>query len=230
MPGNIDARHPSINDNQEVVWAQYDFGTNMMSVYSSKRGALTTAPIDFMSADPSINNAGDVVWVQMDPGPNFTQVYELVHGTTTPVRVTTEMVHHFSPAISNTGEIVWEQGQDMVSTSDRSISSSTGQLGLCPPGSKGEPSINSCGDLTFTSYGEGGAKIAYRQRSSIPCVTDREPNDSYGEASLISGNTTTTGTVAALTPTTGISSRQIRRGDRHTCELGPDNGPQRSAG
>ena len=58
---------PSINDNQEVVWAQYDFGSGMMSIYSSKRGDLTTDPLDFIAAEPSINNAGDVVWVQMDP-------------------------------------------------------------------------------------------------------------------------------------------------------------------
>ena len=52
--------HPSINDNMEIVWSQWNNGRQQ--IYSNKRGYLTTDFADHWS--PSINNAGDVVWTQ----------------------------------------------------------------------------------------------------------------------------------------------------------------------
>ena len=65
----------------------------------------------------------------------------------------------------------------------------------CPAGDDHfAPSINSCGDVVFTSMTNNIGTI-YRLGNASPCVTDTEPNNMLPEATIVSGSTTTTGMV-----------------------------------
>jgi tartrate dehydratase beta subunit/fumarate hydratase class I family protein len=190
-----DGNSPSINDSQEIVWSRLENGYRQ--VYSNRRGFLTS---DFANhEEPAINNAGDVVWTQYDPASGWQQVYKLAAGTT-PVRLTSSATHHWSATISNSGEIVWSEGPlPGPGAGARVYSSTRGQLSsaACPAGDDHvAPSVNACGDVVFTSMVSGVGNIIYRLGNASPCVvSDTEPNNSITEATLVSGNSTTTGTV-----------------------------------
>ncbi len=177
---------PSINDSGEVVWQQTDFETGRMQICSNVRGKLTSDATDHYN--PSVNNRGDVVWEQYDG--TSSQIYGIINGV--PAQITTGQSWHMQPSISNSGEVVWSQGSP--GSNNYIYSSTRGQLTFgCPSGmGHNEPSVNACGDLTFTNFENNGPTI-YRLGNNAPCVSDTEPNDSMSNPVLISGNTTTIG-------------------------------------
>ena len=156
MPGNIDARHPSINDNQEVVWAQYDFGTGMMSIYSSKRGALTTAPIDL-----HVGGTLDQQRRRRGLGADGSS------GQTSRRSMNWSMERQRRSGSRPTGPpllpVHQQYRRDGLGAGTRP-DEHNGQIHLLqhpgpdrplPAGSNGEPSVNACGDVTFTNYARG---------------------------------------------------------------------------
>jgi hypothetical protein len=146
---------PTINDSGEVVWGQTDFATGRMQLYSNLHGRLTSDATDHYN--PSINNRGDVVWEQYDG--NYSQIYGIVSGVT--ATITTDQAWHMQPSISNSGEVVWSQGSP--GSNNYIYSSTRGQLTFgCPSGmGHNEPSVNACGDLTFTNF-ENNGPVVYR--------------------------------------------------------------------
>ena len=185
--------HPSINDSGEAVWYQNDFATNRMQLYSNVRGRLTSDANDHYN--PSMNNRGDVVWEQYDPGTGSSQIYGIINEV--PAQITAGPAMHIQPSIGNTGEVVWSQGS--IGSNNNIYSSTRGQLTFgCPSGfGHNEPSVNSCGDLTFTSYDPMNGQVIYRLGNSSPCVVGPEPNNTLPEATVIAGNSTTTGMLDA---------------------------------
>ena len=68
----------------------------------------------------------------------------------------------------------------------------------CPFGSgHSEPSINSCGDLTFSNLGINSISLIHRLGSNSPCETEPEPNNSREQAVAVGGNSATTGALDA---------------------------------
>ena len=201
-----EGRRPSINDNREVVWVRQNPATYRDDAYSTTRGYLN---LPAMVYEVWINNAGDVVWTQDDPSSGFPQVFKLPAGTTIPVRVTSDSGTHTSPRISNSGEIVWTLPLDM---NNASIYSSTrGIVGPCPAGVHMDPSVNACGDVTFTNYDQA-AGLIYRSGAKAPCVTDVEPNN-Y-DPMLITRNTPTTGMLNPWTDPSDTYQFTANAGDR----------------
>ena len=164
-----------------------------MQLYSNVRGRLTSDANDHYN--PSMNNRGDVVWEQYDPGTGSSQIYGIINGV--PAQITAGPAMHIQPSIGNTGEVVWSQGS--IGSNNNIYSSTRGQLTFgCPSGfGHNEPSVNSCGDLTFTSYDPMNGQVIYRLGNSSPCVVGPEPNNTLPEATVIAGNSTTTGMLDA---------------------------------
>ncbi len=191
--GNFAYGRPSINDSQEVVWSEMNPETGSVQIYSTRRGWLPTVGSNTPS-DPSINNAGDVVWEQGN------QVYKYSGGAVTYVPVPIDAGWMVKWAmISNSGEIAWSQGTDWSNlriykmTVDNQISQLNSEClageGLIVP------SLNSCGDVTFTTWSVNQQPDLYRLGNASPCLSDTEPNNFLPEATLVSGNTTTMGMV-----------------------------------
>ncbi len=186
---------PSINDFGEVVWSQFDPTTGHNQIYSITRGYLTTDQNEHFN--PSINSRGDLVWEQPDPTNGLNQIYGIINGI--PSQITNNPAWHSQPSISNSGEVVWVQSQWQGTPDGRIYSSTRGQVTHdCPLGfGHSEPSVNSCGDLTFTNSGSNGPAI-YRLGNNAPCANDPEPNNSRQQAVAVGGNSTTTGTLDSV--------------------------------
>ncbi|ALC17042.1 hypothetical protein DSOUD_2278 [Desulfuromonas soudanensis] len=160
-----DGQTPAINDGGEIVFVKSG------EIFSSLRGVLGTG------ADPDINNNGDVVWSNLDSTTGFVQIYGLNSGETLPTPLTSDGVHHNWPSISNDGEVVWVQNDG--SGNDR-VFSSAGQLTSDCPAVQyhRNPSVNSCGDLVFTSWDSGVTGQpgeVYRLGTSAPCGASEPP-------------------------------------------------------
>ena len=180
--------NPSINDFGEVVWSQLDPATGRLQIYSTTRGYLTTDENEHLN--PSINNQGDVVWEQIDPMDGFSKIYGVIGGV--PSQITNKPA--MQPSISNSGEVVWVDSLD-----ERIYSSTRGQVTHDCPFGRGhsEPSVNSCGDLTFSNLGNDLRSLIYRLGSNSPCATEPEPNNSREQAIAVGGNSSTTGSLDA---------------------------------
>ena len=86
--------------------------------------------------------------------------------------MTSGAVFHYTPTIGNTGEVVWAEGVDMMNA--RIYSGTRGQLTNGCPAGQGHtsPSVNACGDVTFTNQENSGGSVAYRLGNNSPCVAD----------------------------------------------------------
>src|SRR6185369_11358688 len=160
-----------INDRGEVVWPQ-DGGSN---IYSNLRGQLTS---DATGHEPAINNQGDVVFIQSE------QVYKLAAGSSTPVQVTNNTFWHHSPAISDSGEIVWsEQDTSSSPPTNRIVSSTRGTL-LTAIVDIYSVDLNNCGDIIYITS-ENSQNRLYRLGSNAPCVSYPGTNDILAQATPV---------------------------------------------
>ena len=212
--------NPSINDSGEVVWDQYDSNTGNVAIYSSVRGLLSQAP----AFSPAINNNGDVVWVQSD-GSGFNQIFVDIAGVIT--QITFDQEHHSDPFISNSGEVVWSQSRMTTEGQRRIFSSTRGQLTHdCPFGwGHSEPSVNSCGDLSFTNFGSNGPAI-YRLGSNSPCATYPGANDTQAQASPVFLGNIFTGLMDIAANPVDWYRFDANAGDNIHIELSYDTRPQ----
>jgi len=157
----------NINDRGEVVWGQQD-GQGYYQIYSSIRGQLTSGA--YYSNDPSINNQGEVVFTRFDPmQPGANQVFRLSAGSSTPVAVTNDSLDHRSPAISDSGEIVWAE-RDMNSPTPAAKVVSNVRGILVPVATDiFSVDLNNCGDVVYVTYDNGQNKL-YRLGGAAPCM------------------------------------------------------------
>jgi hypothetical protein len=152
-----------LNDRGEVVWGQQD-ESGYSHIYSSLRGQLTSGPA--YHYNPSINNRGDVVFVQ--PGSFGYPVYLLAAGSSTPVAVTDDLLDRRSPAINDSGEIVWAERDMYNSTGARIVSSTRGEL-VPAAADIFSVDLNNCGDIAYITY-ESGENRLYRLNGSATCT------------------------------------------------------------
>jgi len=173
-----------INDHGEVVWSQEGGGSNSQ-IFSSLRGQITSGPVP--SFDASINNRGDVVFVRPPQESGPLQVYLLAAGSTEPVPVTGDSVSHSSPAISDSGEIVWAEYLGQPWPTMRLVSSVRGVLVPYLSATFGLD-LNNCGDIVYGDYRPSGSAI-YRLGRSAPCmqVPERRYSLAVGKSPANSG-------------------------------------------
>ena len=131
----------SINDLGEVLWSQFDPGTNRQQIYSSTRGQLTNDQNDHMNI--SANNRGDVVWEQMG------QIYGILSGQVT--QITYNNGYH--PSINDSGEAVWYQN-DFATNRMQLYSNVRGRL-TSDANDHYNPSMNNRGDVVWEQYDPG---------------------------------------------------------------------------
>jgi PKD repeat protein len=158
--------HPSINDAGEVVYV--DWG----EIYSVTVPGTGTS-LGILGDFPDINNHGDLVWSASDTNGD-TQIYRLDYGAPEPEQVTFEPTEHYSPAINDSGEVVYEQVN--FSNQNRIVSSTRGALtSSCPLDVVHIfPDINSCGDVTFLGADDmmdPTTGTVYRLGETLPCYT-----------------------------------------------------------
>ncbi|MEK6745307.1 MAG: hypothetical protein AABZ15_16965, partial [Nitrospirota bacterium] len=158
---------PVINDNREIVWSQFKQMDNFSEIFSTTRGVLfQRSPYGIYDLD--MNKRGDIVWSAYNAS-LVGQIYRLDAGSSTPVAVTSGTAQHDSPAINDSGEVVWNEAE--LGSEQRLYSSTRGLLATaCPAiGHYYDADLTNCGEVIFKQSYNGQAGI-YKLNGSRTCA------------------------------------------------------------
>ncbi|NJD92276.1 MAG: choice-of-anchor D domain-containing protein, partial [Geobacter sp.] len=208
-----------INDRGEVVWSQCD-SSNRCQIISSVLGPLTGNDTDYNS--PHINNRGDIVYSKFDQSaqPSM-QVYKLGTGSLTPVKVANSSSNQWSPAINDSGEIVWNEGDASGPLwVNRLVSSVRGTLLTTNNGVMGVD-LNNCGDVAYSVSLPSGQQQLYRLDNNVPCASLTVAKQSAGSGN---GRITSTPAGIALQPSDSTATATFSSNITVTLTATPDNG------